>query len=758
MSCCAPGTEHDPGGRATGVASEDEILLASHALEGGLLQTDLSVPSAHCAACIAAIEGALTRLDGVEGARLNLSTKRVTVKWRKRDVPPPFLRALADAGYEATLSSAEDIEDDPELRRLIRATAVAGFAAMNIMLLSVSVWAGADEETRQAFHLISALLALPAIAYSGRVFFRSAWSAARNGRTNMDVPISVGILLALALSLNDTIRNGPHAYFDAATSLVFVLLIGRTLDHLIRRKARTAVLGLARMMPRGAMVVSREGERSHRPVDEVSPGETFLVAPGERVPLDGEVASGEADVDASLVTGEASPIRVEAGSSVASGMLNLNGALFVRATRPSAQSFLSDMVRLMEAAEGGRARYRRLADRAAALYSPMVHATAAFAFLGWLAATGDWHLSLTVAISVLIITCPCALGLAVPMVQVVAARRLFERGIVLKDGSALERLVEADAVVFDKTGTLTTGDLHVCASSVHGRDIEAAAALAGLSRHPASRAVAALGAGTSRLEVKAFAETPGSGIKGRIDGSVYRLGRPEWVLGVAKSAASPNAGQGTALSRNGVAAGYYQFSDTLRPFASDAVEALRSQGLGVEMLSGDRAETVATAAASCGIPSYRSGLLPGDKVRHLERMREAGRRVLMVGDGLNDAPALAAAHASIAPSTAAEVGRNAADLVFLGRGLDAVPDAIWFARRAARLVRQNLVLAAMYNVIAIPVALAGFVTPLIAAIAMSLSSLVVVANALRMPAARRRALGGHVASGGHMRAPLGATS
>jgi Cu2+-exporting ATPase len=739
MSCCAPGAEDGLRPQSGAAPSEDEIRLASRAVEDGVLQTDLSIPSAHCGACIAAIEGALSRLDGVTSARLNLSTRRAAVKWKKDGPVPPLLRALSEAGYEATLFTHEEADADPEMGRLIRATAVAGFAAANIMLLSVSVWAGADGETRNAFHLVSALLALPAVTYSGRLFFLSAWAALKSRRTNMDVPISIGILLALALSLYDTLRDGPHAYFDAVTTLIFFLLVGRTLDHLMRRRARTAVLGLARMMPHGATVIARDGTRAYRPQAEIEPGERVLVTAGDRIPLDGTVVSGAADLDAALVTGEATPVAAQKGDAVLSGMLNLNGSLEIKVTRRATESFIAEMMRMMEAAEHGRARYRRIADRAAALYSPFVHSLAAAAFLGWMWASGDWHRSLTLAISVLIITCPCALGLAVPMVQVVAARRLFQRGIALKDGSALERLAEADVVVFDKTGTLTLGDLRVAECGVlPGKDLDAVAALAGLSRHPASRAISAFAGTRGRLEIEEFREVPGCGIEGRIGGSLYRLGRADWALGSRPAAPDTNEIRGTAASRDGASAGYFEFSDVPRPQAGEAIEAVRDLGLAIEMLSGDCREAAARVASLLGIEKLRAGLLPRDKLARLEELAREGGKPLMVGDGLNDAPALSAAHVSMAPASAADVGRAAADLVFFGSGLMAVPEALRIAATARRLVRQNLALAIAYNLFVIPVALAGYVTPLMAAVAMSMSSILVIANALRFPAAKER--------------------
>jgi len=735
--CCAPGADVILGARDVNQPSDEEVRVASRALSETLVQTDLSVPAAHCAACIRAIEKALTALPGVEAARLNLSTRRVSVQWRKDGPVPPFFSALSKAGYEATLYSDEPQQEDQEFARLLRATAVAGFAAMNIMLLSVSVWSGADAETRHAFHLISALLALPAIAYSGRIFFASAWSALKAGTTNMDVPISVGILLTLGLSLHDTLSNEPHAYFDAVVSLTFFLLIGRTLDHMMRRKARVAVMGLARIMPRGAVTVSPDGTRDYKDVRTIEPGEILLVAPGERIPLDGTIVQGRGEIDAQLVTGEAEPVAVGPGDAVSAGVLSLTGALTLRVEKKAEDSFLSEMIRMMEAAEAGRSRYRRIADRAASLYSPVIHTLALAAFTGWMVATGDWHRALTVAISVLIITCPCALGLAVPMVQVMAARRLFERGIALKDGSALERLANIDAAVFDKTGTLTLGRLRVTGFSVSGRDLEAAAALAARSRHPAAKAVAALCPAAAEHAVDDFAEHPGLGIEGRVDGVLYRLGRSSWAC----EAGAPEGGQSfSALSRDGALIGTFTFTDTLRREARDTLRALRERGIAVEIMSGDSERAVAAAAEDLGIESYHAAMLPVDKVARLAELRREGRKVLMVGDGLNDAPALAAADVSMAPGSAAEVGRNAADLVFFNGTLEAVPATLSISRRAAALVRQNLALAVVYNVAVLPLAIAGYVTPLIAAVAMSLSSILVVANALRLQDGKRPAV------------------
>ncbi|WP_082609726.1 cation-translocating P-type ATPase [Bosea sp. Root381] len=738
MSCCPPPLASYEA--FDGTAARQEIRLASRELDGGLRQSDFSVPGVHCAACIRALESGLMRVAGVEHARVNLSTRRVAVKWRGEE-PPDLLAALAALGYPGHLYENEADRADPELSRLVRALAVSGFAAMNIMLLSVSVWSGAEPETRSAFHWISAALALPCLIYSGRVFFASAWAALRQGRTNMDVPISIGICLAFGLSLYDTFHDGPHAYFDAATSLIFFLLIGRTLDHLMREKARVAVRGLMRLAARGATVLRPDGSRDYLPLADIEPGMRLSLAAGDRIPVDGVIEAGVSEIDCAIITGESAPQPAAPGLDVRAGALNLSGPLIVTASARARDSFLAEMVRLMEAAEGGRARYRRLADRAAALYSPVVHATAFLTFLGWLVATGDWHRAITIAIAVLIITCPCALGLAVPIVQVVASRRLFENGIMVKDGSAIERMALVDTVAFDKTGTLTLGQPRLAnAAEIAPVDLALAATLASRSAHPLSRAIAAA-APTGDIALTEIREHPGYGLEARLDGRLYRLGRAEWAL--AGDRARQEAG--TVLSRDGALLARFAFDETLRPQARAAVETLRAEGLEIELLSGDTPAAVNRMATALGITDVAAALLPAQKVERLGTLAAAGRKVLMVGDGLNDAPALAAAHVSMAPASAADIGRNAADFVFLHDGLDAVPRAFAVARNAGRLVRQNFALAIGYNAIALPVAIAGYVTPLIAALAMSLSSILVVANALRLDA--RPNLPGPAASG-----------
>ena len=734
MTCCTPATvivSADAFRQPTPSAAE--FRLASRSIGDGILQTEISVPSIHCGGCINKIERGLAKLDGVQNVRVNLSSKRLALRWLDQGTPPDAIGALKQLGYDGHLfDPTEAATPDGELPRMLRALAVAAFASMNIMSLSVSVWAGAEGSTRNILHWICASIALPALIYSGRLFYQSAWRALRYGQTNMDVPISIGIAAAFALSLYDTYHGYEHAYFDAATSLVFFLLIGRTLDYVMRERTRTAVKGLAQLSPRGAMTINADGEYDYLALKEIRPGTRLLITAGERVPVDCAVERGISDIDFSLVTGESAPRPVESGAALQAGTLNITGSLVVVATAVADDSFLAEMIRLMEAAESGKSVYRHIADRASRLYAPAVHLTSLLSFVGWMIFQGDVHQAATVAIAVLIITCPCALGLAVPMVQVMAARRLFESRIMVKDGSAMERLNEIDTVVFDKTGTLTLGQMQVTnIDEIDPRALSMAAELASHSRHPSAQAIHAAAthaAAHSGFHFDQVQEFPGLGLEGISQGKVYRLGRAAF----ARKDDGVQIPAETVFSCDGRKLASFVFSDRLRPGAHSLVEKLRQAGIAVEIISGDSEPAVREIADQLGIPNYTAGILPGGKLERIRMLTKQGRKVLMVGDGLNDAPALMAAHVSMAPATAADVGRNNADFVFLQDSLETVFLAYRIARDAGKLIRQNFVIAIGYNVVALPVAILGHATPFVAAIAMSLSSIVVVVNALRL--------------------------
>ncbi len=700
----------------------------------------LSLPTIRCGGCVARIERALNAREDVVSARVNLTMQRANVTLRDADASPELIiDALSELGYEARAIEAggTDIKgSDATGKGLLRALAIAGFGAMNIMLLSVGVWSGADGQTRETFHLISALIALPVVAYAGQPFFRSAIGALRHGRMNMDVPIALAVILALSLSLFETVQGGTHVFFDAAVTLLFFLLIGRYLDHLMRERARSAVAGLAKLSPRGAMVRGTDGTLTYAALETVKTGVILSIAPNERVPLDVRILAGCTDIDRSLVSGEAMPVCARSGDTLEAGTLNLTGVIEAEVLRAVEDSFLAQMMKMQASAEAGRGTYVRIADRAARLYAPVVHLLALATFIGWVVVTGgDWQSSAFVAISVLIITCPCALGLAVPVAHVVAAGRLMRMGVLMKDGSALERLAEIDCAVFDKTGTLTTGTPTISTMLNDPEMRSGAQALAAHSVHPAARAIAAH-LPRSAVTVEDAEEHPGYGIEASVNGRVARLGRADWVAEIAEvadSAVSP------AFAFEGGAAVSFDLSETLRDGAGDAISALQNNDIDVSILSGDMASRATRIATALGIMQVRDNASPADKIATLEELRQNGHHPLMVGDGLNDAAALAAAHVSMAPASASDAGRTAADFVFVRDNLNAVPDTVQVARQTARIVRQNFALAIAYNCIAIPLAVAGLVTPLIAALAMSGSSVVVIANALRLNRADKRA-------------------
>ncbi|HMQ57119.1 MAG TPA: copper-translocating P-type ATPase, partial [Rhizobiaceae bacterium] len=580
--------------------------------------------------------------------------------------------------------------------------------------------------------------ALPAVAYSGRPFYRSAWRALKARKVNMDVPITLGVLLATGMSLFETFMGEHHAWFDASLTLLFFLLIGRYLDHLMREKAGAAVSRLSRLAARGAAVVGADGRIAYTPIDEIEPGMRVSVALGERVPVDGVIADGASDFDRSVVTGESAPEALRQGSRVLAGDLNLTAPVVVEARVRGRETFLAEMVRMMEQAEESRARYRRIADRFAEAYAPAVHILAALTFLGWMAWTrGDWHLSVMTAVAVLIITCPCALGLAVPVVQVVGSGVLLEKGILVRSGSAFERMAEANCAVFDKTGTLTDGQpVLIDTNRIDLRTLSAAASLAAASRHPYSAAImrAAESRGIDVTLAGGAREHPGHGVEAVVDGRRVRLGRPDWVAEIAATDGG-SAGHGSvAFAIEGAPAASLAFRDRLRAGAVTTVGAMTASGFPVEILSGDRADVVHAVGDALGLAdsAVHGRLLPEDKIAHVEALKATGRRPLMVGDGINDAPALAAAHVSMAPGSASDVGRTASDFVFLRPDLGAVAEARRVSQRVLSLVRQNFGLALAYNALAVPIAVFGYATPLIAAIAMSTSSMIVVLNALRL--------------------------
>jgi P-type Cu2+ transporter len=694
--------------------------------------TDFAVPGMRCAGCISKLENGLALKPGIANARVNFTAKRVAITHLPELTTPQLLAAIAETGFEAQqISDALGDSAGGEAQQLLKAMAVAGFAMMNIMLLSVSVWSGATGVTRDLFHWLSAMIALPTVFYSGQPFFRSAWSALRKRRTNMDVPISIGVTITTALSLYETFTHGRHAYFDGVVMLLFFLLTGRWLDAVMRDRARDGVSALLKQTAPGAMVLQADGKTAWIDATALVPDMIMLVAAGERLAADGIVTEGKSSFDLSLLTGESTAREVSVGGVVHAATLNLDAPVRVRVTAAGPDTAIADIARLMEQASQGKSLYVRVADRAARSYAPAVHALAALSFLGWMTAGAGWHESLLIAVAVLIITCPCALGLAVPAAQIVVAGALMKVGILVKDGSALERLAEVDLVMFDKTGTLTMGrPSPTNLDDANGEQKSVLLALARASRHPLSEGIrrALEAEGVTAATIEQIREVAGAGIFATADGRAISLGRPDMEIS--------HDGLASELQIQGQPPFAVHFSDQMRPQAAATLAELRGLGLTSSIISGDRAESVAPVARALRITAQTS-MLPQDKLDAIARQKAAGHKVLMVGDGLNDGPALAAGHASIAPASASDAGQHAADLVFLGDTLTPVAIAIRAARRTQHIVKQNFVLAIGYNLIAVPLAISGLVTPLIAAVAMSGSSLIVVANALRLKRAAK---------------------
>ena len=700
------------------------------------------VEGLHCPKCIREIEDTLGDMGKIRNARVNLSTQRLAVEWSEAEQPPQertqlVVGALDKIGFKAFPFKSSDLntQSDKIGKSLLRAMIVAAIASVVVMTLPLFL----PENSSVTFtHLISAAIALPGAAFAGIPFFRSALNAIRGRRLNMDVPISLAVILTCAMSVFQTSIGSETAYYDAAVMLLFFLLIGRYLDHRMRNQARSVAHDLMTYKVSTATIVHEDETSEEVAVEMLVPGQIIKIIAGDRIPVDGIVVSGTSDVDTSLVTGETIPVKAEAGVDVYAGTINVNGTLKVKITATSGQTLLDEIIELMETAEQGRAKYVRLADKAAQIYAPLVHFLALATFTGWwLFSSIGWEQSLINAIAVLIITCPCALGLAVPVVQVVASSRLFNAGVLVKAADGLERLAEVDTVIFDKTGTLTLGQPELANAddeSVTAFNLELAASIAKSSSHPLCRALIVA---CHERDIPTVATTsevheePGMGLRAEINGVEVKLGNREWC-GIHSNYLPNNRFSELWLSAKGAQPVLFCFKDRMRADAHDVVGWFLRRKMKVILLSGDRKDVVEEAAEELGLSRYRHSCKPQEKIEVIKRMKANGDTVLMVGDGLNDAPALRAADVSFSPSNAAEVSQNAADFVFQSQRMESIIRSYQVSVMSKKLVFLNFALAGIYNLIAVPFAAAGMITPMIAAIAMSLSSVVVTGNALRL--------------------------
>lgn len=709
---------------------EDEVAPIAYAPlvrtgADGTQSLELMVSGLTCGACVWLIEQALAAEPDVLRARVSLTARRLAISWRgEASRANELVALLARLGFRAAPWSPACLRatEDAESRALIRALGIACFGASNVMLVSIAVWVGFDmgPAARQFMHWLAALIGLPTVLVAGMPFYRAAVEGLRGGRVNMEFAVSLGVLATTAMSLSETMRNGPYTYFDGATALLAILLAGRVLDRLARGRARKAVAELLALQEGTVSRLDEDALLHAVPVEQVLACDRLMIAAGERLRLDG-TSEQKTLLDVSATTGESLPRGFADGAALPAGAINMGAPFVLTVTAAARDGSVAAMARLLERAEQARGRFVSIADRAARFYVPAAHVVAAATFLVWFFAVGVvWQEALVHAVAVLLITCPCALAIAIPAVQVVAVGGLFRRGVLVASPTALERLASANRAVLDKTGTLTDGRPELLPGDRDAATLRAAASLARASRHPLAQAL--VRACPDAPAAEGVMEHPGRGLelRGAKLGSAAFCGVP-----------GDDAGMTLWFVAPGQAPLAFRFADRQRLGAAESVAALASLGLPAEILSGDGAAAVAAVAREVGVTDWRANATPDDKAARIQALRQAGERPLMVGDGLNDAAALALAHVSASPAGATDLAQTTSDIVLQRAGLSALPAAIVIARRAQAIAKQNILLSFVYNAVAVPVAAFGFATPLVAALGMASSSIIVILNALR---------------------------
>jgi len=700
---------------------------------------EFSITGMHCASCSARLEKLLCGLPGVE-ANVNLATARARVRFAGEAQVDAVAAVAAKAGFTAKVVDVHT-RDEEKARKAQEAVAetrlfwIAVVLTLPLVAQMLFMFAGSHAELPRWLQLA---LATPVQFWIGWRFYRGAFTSLRGGGANMDVLVALGTSMAWGFSTAVTLLGlQQHVYFEAGAAVITLVFLGKILERRATAKTSEAIEALIRLQPKMARI-ERDGVVSEVAVDSLMPGDIFIVRPGESVPVDGVVIDGQSSVNEAMLTGESMPVHKGVGAAVFAATANADGMLRCRATGVGEHTLLAGIIRLVGEAQGSKAPVQRLVDRIAGIFVPVVCLLALATLIGWWWLDGDFAPALVNAVAVLVIACPCALGLATPTAIMVGTGQGAKAGILVRNAEALERAEKIAVLAVDKTGTLTLGRPQVTDFMVSEGDADTvlglAAALERGSEHPLARALLERAEGLSLPAVQEFLARPGQGVEGRIDGRLLRLGAPHW-LGIEDGRIAAWQAEGktvVALAEEGRMLALFAIADALRPGSRQTVERLRQRGIRVVMLTGDNAATAAVIARSVGIEEVRAGILPGDKAAAINELKAGGALVAMAGDGINDAPALAAADVSLALGAGSDAAIEVADLTLIRNDLNSVVDAIDLSQATLKKIRHNLAFAFGYNVLAIPLAALGFLNPVLAGAAMAMSSVSVVTSSLML--------------------------